>query len=128
MSLLNGPLGRFLPVTSSPTCSLLRPSASSTSLERRRVNPRASAHWSGLSGCLAKPTPRTGYEPNFHSCMNEEHTPINLPDSHRSFPRRDDATRVSATEDPRRFSAFRSIQQQQANRSKQGSHNVRIFR
>ena len=78
--------------------------------------------------CLANPTPNTGYEPNFHSYMNEEHTPINLPDSHRSFQCRDDATIISSHRRSRRFSAFKSIQQQQANRSKQGSHNVRIFR
>ena len=40
-------------------CSLSRPSASSTSLERSRMNPCASAHWSGMSGCLANPTPHT---------------------------------------------------------------------
>ena len=62
MSLLNGPLVRFPPVASSPSCcSLSRPSASSTSLERSRVNPCASAHWSGMSGCLANPTPHTHY-------------------------------------------------------------------
>ena len=59
MSLSDGPLGRYPPVTSSPACSLSRPSASSTSLGRRRVNPCASAHWSGTSGCLANPTPNT---------------------------------------------------------------------
>ena len=59
MSLLDGPLGRYLPVTSSPTCSLSRPSASSTSLGWSSVNPCASAHWSGTSGCLANPTPNT---------------------------------------------------------------------
>ena len=48
-----------------------------------------------MSGCFANPTPNTGYEPNFHSYMNEEHTPINLPDSHRSFQYRDDATSSS---------------------------------
>ena len=51
-----------------------------------------------MSGYLANPTPNTGYEPNFYSYMNEEHTPINLPDSHRSFQCRDDAT-----EDPEGF-------------------------
>ena len=53
----------------------------------------------------------TGNEPNFNSNMNEEHTPINLPDSHRSFPCRDDATIISTLCGARRFSAFRSIQQ-----------------
>ena len=47
--LLDCPPGRFLPITSSPTCSLSRPSASSTSLGRSRVNPCVSAHWSGMS-------------------------------------------------------------------------------
>ena len=104
------------------------PQRSWTSLGRSRVNPCASAHWSGMSGCLANPTPNTGYEPNFYSYLNEEHTPINLLDCHRSFPRRDDATIISTTEDPEGFATLRSIQQQRANRSKQGSHNVRIFR
>ena len=35
------------------------PFASSTSLERSGVNPCASAHWSGMPGCLANPTPHT---------------------------------------------------------------------
>ena len=102
MSLLNGAVGRFLPVASSPTCSLSRPSASSTSLERSGVTPCASSHWSGMSGCLANPTQHTGDEPNFNSKV-DEHTPINLPDSHPNFPRRDDATTISTTEDPEGF-------------------------
>ena len=53
-----------------------------------------------MSGYFANPTPNTGYEPNFYSYMNEEHTPINLPDNHRSFQCRDDATIISAAEDP----------------------------
>ena len=53
MSLLNIHFVRFPPVASSPTCSLSRPSASSTSLERSRINLCASAQWSGMSG----PTP-----------------------------------------------------------------------
>ena len=61
-SLLDGPLGRFPLVTSSPTCSLSRPSASSTSSGRSGVTPFASAHWSGMSGCLPNPTPDTGYD------------------------------------------------------------------
>ena len=51
-------------------------------------------------GCLAEWLTRpknTGYEPNFHSYLNEEHTPINFSDS---FPCRDDATIISAAEDP----------------------------
>ena len=59
--------------------------------------------FTGVSGCLANPTPHTGFEPNFYSYMNEEHTPINLPDSHRSFPCRDDATIITTTEDPEGF-------------------------
>ena len=31
--------------------------------------PCASAHWSGMSGCFANPTPNTVYEPNSYSCM-----------------------------------------------------------
>ena len=38
-----------------------------------------------MSGCVANPTPNTRYEPKFCSYMNEEHTPINLPDSHKVF-------------------------------------------
>ena len=103
LSLLHVPSVRFPPVTSSPTCSLSKSSASPTSFGGSRQNPCASAHWSGMSGCLANPTPNTGHEPNFYSYMNEEHTPINLPDSHRSFQCRDDATIISATEDPEGF-------------------------
>ena len=103
MSLLSVPFVRFPLVASSPTCSLSRPSASSTNLAVTRSNPCTSAHWSGMSGCLANPTPHTGYEPNFCTFMNEEHTPINLADSHRNFPRRGDATIISTTEDPEGF-------------------------
>ena len=70
MSLLNVPFDRFPPVLSSPTCPTSQ-------------NPCASAHWSGMSGCFSNLTPKTGYEPNFVSYMNEKHTPTNLPDSHR---------------------------------------------
>ena len=42
-----------------PTCSLSRPSASSTPLAVTRSNPCTSAQWSGMSGCLANPTPHT---------------------------------------------------------------------
>ena len=59
MSLLRGPLVRFPLVASSLTYCLSRPSVSSTSLERSRINPCASAHWSGMSGCWATPTPQT---------------------------------------------------------------------
>ena len=43
------------------------------------------------------PDQNTGYEPNFFGHLNEEHTPINLPDS---FQCRDDATIISAADDP----------------------------
>ena len=62
MFLSDGLLGRFPPVTSSPTCSLSRPSASSTSLGRGRVNLCAFAHWSGMSGCLVSPTPHAALQ------------------------------------------------------------------
>ena len=72
-------------------------SATSTSFGGSRQNPCASDHWSGMSSRMANPTPNTGYEPNFYTYMNEEHTPVNLPDS---FQCRDDATIISAAEDP----------------------------
>ena len=50
-----------------------------------------------VSGRLANPTQNTGYEPNLYRSINEEHTPINPPDS---FQCRDDATIISAAEDP----------------------------
>ena len=76
---------------------LPRTSATSTSFVGSGQNLCASAHWSGMSGRLANPTQNTGYEPNLYSCINEEHTPINPPDS---FQCRDDATTISAAEDP----------------------------
>ena len=84
--------------------------------------PALSVHWSGMSGCLANPTPNTGYEPNFCAYINEEHTAINLPDHNRNFLRRDDATIIIHNRGLRRISTFRSIQQQ-ACRSKQSSHS-----
>ena len=56
-------------VSSSPKCSLSRPSASSTSLGGSRVNPRASTHWRGMSGCLANTTPNTLVDP----CRSRSH-------------------------------------------------------
>ena len=88
----------FRPVASSPTCSLSRPPASSTSLARTRVNP-----WSGVSGCLPNPTSHTGYEHKICADVNDEHTPIKLPDSTRNSPRNHDATIISTTEDPEGF-------------------------
>ena len=92
----------FPPVLSSPTCSVSRTSATTNSFGGCGRNLCAS-DWSGMSGCLANPTPNTGCEPNFYSYMNEEHTPINLPESKRNFQCRDDATIISATEDPAVF-------------------------
>ena len=58
----------------------------------------------GVEWLAAWPVPpNTGCEPNFCAHINEEHTPINLPDSNRNFPRRDDATIISTTEDPEVF-------------------------
>ena len=70
----------------------------------------AYAHWSGMSGCLANPTTNTGYKPNFCNNMSEENTPINIPDSNRSWQCRDDAT-ISPTEDT---SVFRLREHQAA--------------
>ena len=80
-------------------------------------------HSTRTRGCLVNPTPNTVDEPKFCAYINEEPTPINLPDSNRSFPRLDDATIISTT-GPRRISTFMSIQQQQAYRSKQSSPTV----
>ena len=63
-------------------------SATSTSFCSSGNNPCASARWSGMSDRMANPTQNTGFEPNCNSYQNEEHTPINLPDS---FQCRDDA-------------------------------------
>ena len=52
-------------------------------------------------------------------------TPFNLVDSHHDFPCHGDATVISTMEDSEGFVALRSIQQQQANSSKQSSFNVR---
>ena len=97
MSLLDVPFSRFPQVLSLPTCPTSETSATSTSFCGSRNNPYASARWSGMSGRVAHPTQNTGKEPNFYCCLNEEHTPINFPDS---FPCRDDATIISAAEDP----------------------------
>ena len=59
--------------------------------------------------------------------INEEHTPINLPDLNRNFLRRWRHKDLHHR-GPRRISTFRSIHQQHAYRSKQSSHSVRIFR
>ena len=99
MSLLNVPFSRCPQVLFSPTCPTSQTSATSTSFCGSRNNPCASARWSGMSVRLPKPTQNTSYEPNFYSYLNEdqEHAPIHFPDS---FPCRDDATIISAAEDP----------------------------
>ena len=53
----------------------------------------------GMSGCLANPTPDAVSEPKFCVDVSDEHTPINLPDSHRIFLHDYDATVVATTED-----------------------------
>ena len=75
------------------TCSVSRPSASTTSLERARLNASPSPHWSGMSG--RQLTHNTGYEPNICAHINEEHTPT-IPDSNRNFC-------ATMTEDPEGF-------------------------
>ena len=95
MSLLNVPYRPFPRVLSSPSGSLSRPSASSSSMERScRKSPSESARWSG-PGRMADPDPNTGYDPklsNFFSYMDPEHTPINIPDIHQNFLCPDEAT------------------------------------
>ena len=107
MSLLGVPVSRFPPIASSPTCSLSRPSASSTPLVRTRSPPCASAPWGGMSGYLANPTPDTGYESKFCVDASDEHTPINLTESNRNFSHDYDAT-IATTENldvPRHYGA-----------------------
>ena len=97
MSLLNVPFSSF---SSSPILT-----NSSYLLKPLRLLPRTVAveitRALLLAGvrCLAEWLTRpqnTGYEPNFYTYLNEEHTPINFPDS---FPCRDDATIVTDAED-----------------------------
>ena len=52
MSLLGVLVSHFPPIASSPTCSLSRPSASSTPLTGTRSLLCASARWSGMSGSI----------------------------------------------------------------------------
>ena len=103
MSLLNVPHCLFPRVLSSPTSPPSRPSVSSTSMAKScRNSPSAPARWSGMSGRMAYPAPKTGYEPkssNFFSYMDTAHTPIHLPDCHHDFQSQDDATVIS-TVDP----------------------------
>ena len=114
MPLLGVPSRSFPPIFSSPTCSLTRPSASSTPLTGTRRPSCATPPWGGMSGHLANPTPDTGYEPKFCVDVSDEHTPINLPDSNRNFPHNYDATVVATTEDldvPRHSGASSSSKQ-----------------
>ena len=63
-----------------------------------------------MSGRMANPTQNAGYEPNLYSYLNEEHKPNNLSDS---FQCRDDATIISAAEDPEvRYSGASSSSKQ----------------
>ena len=94
MSLLSVP---FVRSSSNPVLSYFSTSATATSFCGSENNPCASARWSGMSGRMANPTQNTGYEPNFYSYLNDQHTPINLSDS---FQCRDDATIIWAAEDP----------------------------
>ena len=107
MSLLNVPCVRFPPLMSSLACSLSRP-ASSTSFGGSEQTPVLPL--TGVECLAAWPIrPQTQVmSPKLPSPRRRHH---NL--HHRRS---------------RRFSAFRSIQQQQANRSKQSSNNVRILR
>ena len=121
VSLFGVPFLRFSLVASSLTCSLSRPSASSISLERTRLNPWPSAHWSGMSGCLAHPTPNTGHEPNF--CLHKRGAHADQPPWQQPelpAPRR--RHHNLHHRGPRRMSTLRSMQQQQAYRSKQSTH------
>ena len=86
MSLFGVLVCHFPMILASLTCSLSRPSASSAPLPETRSSPCVSARWSGMSGCIANPTPDTGYEPKFRVDANDEQTPINDPDSNRGFP------------------------------------------
>ena len=100
MSLLGVPVSRFLQIASSTTCSQSQPSASSTPLTRTRSPSCASARWSGMSVCIANPTPNTGYEPKFCVDASEEHTPMNLPDSKWHSPHDCNATIAVTSEEP----------------------------
>ena len=99
MSLLSVSVSHFPMVTSSPTGSLSRPSASSTPSAGTRGHTCISPRWSGMSGCIPNPTPDTGYEHKFCVDTNDEHTPINLPDSNRIFPHDCNTTVVVTSEE-----------------------------
>ena len=103
MSVLNVSYRPFPQVLSSPAGSLSRPSASSTSMGRScRENP---VHPLGGGGYLAEwltqlqthvmcPT-----SPTSSATWTRSTRPINVPDSHHNFPRHDDVTVISTTED-----------------------------
>ena len=100
MSLPGVLVGHFPMVTSSLTCSLSRPSASPVPLAGSRSRPCVSARWSGISGCIANPTQDTVYEPKFCVNANDEHTPINLPDSNQTSPHDCNDTIAVTSEEP----------------------------
>ena len=116
MSLLGVPPRPFRAIFSSPTCSLTRPSASSTPLTGTRKSPCATPPWGGMSGHLANPAPDTGYEPKICVDASDKRTPINLR-SNRNFPHDYDATTVATTEEldvPRHSGASRCSQHTEA--------------
>ena len=98
---------RFLsafPTSPILTCRLTVPTFSVLNVHGKKLQrkPCAPARWRGLSGRMADPAPNTCHVPNlsnFFSYMDTEHTPINVPDSHHNFPRHDDVTVISTTED-----------------------------
>ena len=45
-----------------------------------RSVPCVSARWSGMSGCIANPTPDTRHEPKFRADASDDHMRINLPE------------------------------------------------
>ena len=123
-SLLNVPFSRFPQVLSSPTCPTSQTSTTSTSFCGSRNNPRVSARWSGMSGRTANPTPKHRLWAQLPQLpargAHADQFPWQFPvpwrrHHHLSGPRY-------------RSSLLGTIQQQQANRSWQSSHHVRIFR
>ena len=105
--------------------------ASATFMGRSWIEtPCEPARWSGMSGRMANPAPNTDYEPilsNFFSYMDTAHTPIHLSDSHQPRLPVPGRRNRDLHHKSRRLAVLRSILQQQANNSKQGSHNVRNF-
>ena len=127
MPLLGVLVTRFPPVASSPTSSLPRPSASSTPFAGTRSNTCTSAHWSGMSGCLAYSTPHRFRAQ--HLCPRQRRAHADQPPRQQlKFPAQLRRHHSLHNRGPRRTSTLRSIQQQQAYRSEQSSHSVRIIR